>query len=148
MGKLAVILIRKVIDASMLEVIQWLKQKREDIHLEREVTNFCFYLNRILFKERLILLHEQDDETYCRICSSTFSHLGEQADKKIFGFQKYKAKDEKIRQILKKSMNQTVLAVVVSASETGKDYYGFWLAGGSWHVYPREKLLAKKKFFT
>lgn len=134
----------------MLKVIRWLKQKREEIHLEREVNSFCFYLDRILFKERLILLREQEDGTYCRICSCSIYHLVGSAGKKKFSFlknKKYKAKDEQIRQVLKRSMNRTVLAVVVSASETGKDYYGFWLSGGSWHVFPREKLFTMKDFF-
>lgn len=134
----------------MANVKRWLKQKKENIHLEREVKSFCLYLDRILFKERLILLCEQEDETYCRICSCSLYDIGDSTGKKKFAppkDKKYKAKDEKIRQILKKSMNSAVLAVVVSASETGKDYYGFWLAGGSWHVFPREKLLTKKNFF-
>ena len=135
----------------MQNVIRWLKQKKENIHLEREVRSFCFYLDRILFKERLIILQWQDDETYRRIGSCSFDDFGDGLSKKKYGKIRNRgknAKDEKIRQLLKKSMNSTVLAVVVSASETGKDYYGFWLAGGGWHVFPGEKLLTKKNFFS
>lgn len=133
----------------MMRLVRWLKQKREEIHLEREVKSFCCYLNRILFKERLILLRKQD-ETYCRICECTLYNFADGVGKKKFGDgknKKNKEKNEKIQRILKESMKSTVLAVVVSASENGKDYYGFWLAGGSWHIFPREKLLTKKAFF-
>lgn len=131
-----------------MRLVRWLKQKQEEIHLEREVKSFCCYLNRILFKERLILLRKQD-ETYCRICECTLYNFADGVGKKKFGDGKNKKNKEKneIQRILKKSMKSTVLAVVVSASENGKDYYGFWLAGDSWHIFPREKLLTLKKFF-
>lgn len=116
---------------------RFLKQKREAYDLRKEVDSFCRYLDRIPFKEQLILLEEKEGNWRSVYSCQLYQFVGTGVYRRL----------DKICSILEKHMKGAVLAVVVCAAEKGKDYYGFWLAGGVWNVFPQEKLLTKKKFF-
>ena len=114
-----------------------LERKREKYHLRKEVNSFCRYLDRIPFKEQLILLEEKDGNWRIVYSCPLYQFIGTHVYRRT----------DKVCNILEKCMKRSVLAVVVSAADRGKDYYGFWLAGGVWSIFPQEKLLTKKKFF-
>lgn len=105
---------------------------------KREAHALVTAFGRILFKEQLILFR-RDGNTWKLIETCDLHRFMDGTDPKA---------DRNVRRILEKSMRAAVLAVVVCAGEKDRDYYGFWLGGGTWHVFPNEKLQEISGFFV
>ena len=91
---------------------------------EKESERLCCCISRILFKEHLALYRRQNG-SWISVFNCSLYHFMDGTEPK---------RDRRIRQILMKNMGSAVLAVVASAGEKGKDYHGFWLAGGTWNI--------------
>lgn len=119
----------------MKKIRTFMKRKRENRQTGKQADELCKYLTRIPYKSKMIIFTGYEDNWQI---AESYSMMG-------FLDGKTTRKDMAVRVCLKEYMKKAALAVLLCSGREEDDLYGFWVAGGSWWVYPRQELSDIKK---